>query len=89
MARVIFTQQLERFTQAPEIECGAGTLRQALEVAFQANPQLRGYVLDEQGHLRKHLFVFIDGIRARDRSGLSDAVAAASEVYVMQALSGG
>jgi hypothetical protein len=33
--------------------------------------------------------VFIDGRRVRDRERLDEAVGAASEVYVMQALTGG
>jgi hypothetical protein len=89
MVQVIFTQQLARFTQLPEVECAATTLREALETAFAANPQLRGYVLDEQGHLRKHVAVFIDGVRVRDRTGLSDTLGAARQIHVLQALSGG
>jgi sulfur carrier protein ThiS len=56
---------------------------------FAAQPQARGYVLDEQGHLRKHVVVFVDGQRVRDREQLSDPVRDSSEVYVMQALTGG
>ena len=48
MPRLVFTQQLRRFTEVPEIESDAGSLRQALEDAFAVNPQLRGYVLDDQ-----------------------------------------
>jgi sulfur-carrier protein len=33
--------------------------------------------------------VFVDGQRVRDREGLSDPVHDLSEVYVMQALTGG
>ena len=89
MARITFTQQLLRFTETPEVETPAATLREALEASFVANPQLRGYVLDEQGHLRKHVAVFIDGQMIRDRRDLSIPLAPASEVYVLQALSGG
>ncbi len=89
MATVVFTQQLRRFTEAPEIETSAAVLRDALEAAFGANPRLRGYVLDEQGHLRSHVVVFIDGRRVRDRTGLNDALGADSSVHVLQALTGG
>ena len=64
-------------------------MREALEEVFAANPRARGYVLDDQGALRKHMQVFVDGEMVRDRTGLSDPVGEASEVYVMQALSGG
>jgi sulfur-carrier protein len=89
MARVVFTQQLRRFTEVAEVETAATELRGALESAFGANARLRGYILDEQGHLRRHVVVFIDGRRVRDRVRLDDPVAATSDVYVLQALSGG
>ena len=49
----------------------------------------RGYVLDEQGRLRQHVAVFIGGELIRDRTRLSDTVAANQDIFVMQALSGG
>src|SRR6185369_3723763 len=67
MPRIVFTQQLRRFTEVPELELAARHLREALEKAFTANPNLRGYVLDDQGHLRANVVIFIDGRRVRDR----------------------
>ena len=89
MARVVFTQQLRRFTAAPEIEAPAATLREALDFAFAAQPQLRGYVLDDQGHLRPNVVAFVDGQRCRERVRLDDPLRPDSQVHVMQALSGG
>jgi molybdopterin synthase sulfur carrier subunit len=89
MARLIFTQQLARFTAVPQLETGAATLREALEAAFAVNPLLRGYVLDEQGHLRANLVAFIDGRRCVERVRLADPLAPDSTVYLLQALSGG
>jgi len=89
MARLVFTQQLARFIAAPEVDTGAATLRAGLETAFGANPQLRGYVLDEQGHLRENVVVFIDGRRCQERCRLDDVLAPDSRVYILQALSGG
>ena len=89
MPRVIFTSNLQRHVNCPEAEVAAGTLRAVLAQVFAAQPQARGYVLDEQGHLRKHVTVFIDGQRVRDRDRLDEVVGESSEVYVMQALTGG
>jgi len=89
MAKLIFTQQLARFTEVPEIETPATRLRDALETAFQVNSRLRGYILDEQGHLRPHVVIFIDGLRVRDRVKLDTVLDASSHIYVLQALSGG
>jgi len=89
MPRLIFTQQLRRFTEVPELESDASSLKQALEDAFAVNPALRGYVLDDQAHLRPHLAVFVDGRRLRDRTMLDVPLAAGATVHVFQALSGG
>jgi hypothetical protein len=50
---------------------------------------VRGYVLDDQGEVRHHVKVLVDGRNLRDRRRLSDCVGVDSEVYVFQALSGG
>jgi molybdopterin synthase sulfur carrier subunit len=89
MPRVVFTSNLQRHVNCPEAQVAAGTVGSALAQVFAAQPQARGYVLDEQGHLRKHVAVFVDGQRVRDRERLSDPVGEASEIYVLQALTGG
>jgi molybdopterin synthase sulfur carrier subunit len=89
MARIVFTPQLRRFVDTPEVETAAASVREGLEAAFAVNPRLRGYVLDEQGHLRANVALFVDGRRLRDTRGLSDPLAADSTVHVLQALSGG
>lgn len=89
MAQVIFTQQLGRFLAVPQVEVAAADLRGALDACFAAHPRLRGYVLDEQGHLRENVAIFIDGQRPRDPRRLDDVLAPQSRVYVLQALSGG
>jgi sulfur-carrier protein len=89
VARIVFTQQLRRFTETPELDAPVATLRAALDAAFALNPRLRGYVLDEQGHLRANVVAFIDGRRCAERIRLDDALQPDSQVHVMQALSGG
>jgi molybdopterin synthase sulfur carrier subunit len=89
MAQLIFTQQLARFTSVPEVHSSATLLRAALDDAFAGNPQLRGYVLDEQGYLRDNVVIFIDGRRMRERKLLDDPLQSDSTVYILQALSGG
>lgn len=89
MPRVVFTENLQRHVACPPAEVPGTTVREALEAAFAANPRARGYVLDEHGGLRKHMAIFVDGTAVKDRERLSDAAAPGSEIYVMQALSGG
>lgn len=89
MARIVFTPQLKRFLEVPEVQCEARDLRGALDDAFARNPRLKGYVLDDQGHLRANVVVFVDGRRCTDRIALDDALQPGSTVHVLQALSGG
>lgn len=89
MATVSFTPNLERHVECPTRTIEGDSVRAVLEAVFAANPRLRGYVLDDQGALRRHMIVFVDGQQIEDRDRLSDPVRPASEVYVMQALSGG
>jgi molybdopterin synthase sulfur carrier subunit len=89
MPHIAFTSQLQRFTETPELRTAAATLRDALDAAFEVNPRLRHYVLDEQGHLRQHVVVYISGRCVADREALTDALAPDDKVYVLQALTGG
>ncbi|MES2564454.1 MAG: MoaD/ThiS family protein [Pseudomonadota bacterium] len=89
MPRVVFTSNLQRHIACPERDVVAGTVAQALEVVFADTPALREYVLDDQGHVRKHVHIYVDGQRIADRLRLTDEVEPASEIFVLQALSGG
>ncbi len=89
MAIISFTPQLRRFLDVPDVNSNAMTLRAALDDVFVANPRLRGYLLDDQGHLRANVVAFVDGRRSDDRAAMADALRPDSRVFVMQALSGG
>jgi len=89
MARVRFTGNLQRHVDVPACEAPGQTVRQVLDAVFSQNQRLAGYVLDERGELRKHMVIFINGEPITDRAGLSDSVVDSSEIYVMQAVSGG
>lgn len=89
MAQVSFPDVIQRHITAPPADVAGATVREVLEQVFQQNEQLRGYLLDDQGCLRKHLALFVDGRQVADRQGLTDPVEAASRIHVLQALSGG
>lgn len=89
MPHVQFTPFLQRHLACPPRTVAGRTVAQALQAVFDDNPALRGYVLDDQGRLRKHVAVFVDGNQIRDRLRLSDPVTGDSEIFVVQALSGG
>jgi molybdopterin converting factor small subunit len=85
MPKVEFTGHLRRYLDASALEVEGATVGAALEAVFAARPMLRGYVLDEQGALRRHVSVYVNG----DRADLSGAVGPQDEIYVLQALTGG
>ena len=89
MPRVVFTDNIQRHVPCPPVEVSGTTVREVLDAVFTANERARGYVLDEHGAVRKHMVIFIDGTMIRDRVTLADPVSPSSEIYVMQALSGG
>ena len=90
MPRIAFTDHLRRHLDCPLSQTvEATTVREALEQAFAANEAVRSYIVDERFRLRKHVTLFVDGQTIADREQLSDPVGPESEIYVMQALSGG
>ena len=89
MAHLFFAASIQRHIPMPERDVTARSVDEALATAFADEPRLRGYILDDQGGLRRHLAVYVDGRPVRDRRHLSDTVGTDSRIYVVQALSGG
>ena len=96
MARVILGSALARWLEGSSpaggeraLDVDADSLGAALQRIFAAHPAVRGYVVDEHGAIRHHLALFVDGVALRDKRALDLALGPQSEVYVMQALSGG
>ena len=89
MPQVRFTQNIQRHVACPQRAVEGSSLREVLEAYFRENPLARTYVLDDQGALRKHMAIFINGEPVLDRMRLADAVPHDGIVDVLQALSGG
>lgn len=89
MPKVVFTANIQRHVACPDCEADGSTVGEVLGVVFANNPRARGYVLDDQSALRRHMLIFLDGEIIRDRTALSDPVAQGSTIHVFQALSGG
>jgi molybdopterin synthase sulfur carrier subunit len=74
------------------LDCAdAFTLRDVLDRLYSVAPGIVERALDEQGHIRPHVNVFVDGqtVRASSRLGLQTPVAAGAEVWILPAVSGG
>lgn len=87
--QVRFAPALQRHVPCPEQFVAAGSLAAVLAQAFTAAPALRHYVLDDQGHIRKHVAVFINDVLWQQREDLTRALSTGDRVDVVQALSGG
>jgi molybdopterin converting factor small subunit len=89
MPKVEFTANLQRHVALPPTEAQGRTVREVLDRVFSTNERARSYVLDEQGALRPHMVIFVNGEPITDRLSLSDAVSDSDEIFILQALSGG
>ena len=89
MPTIHLTSHLRRVAPAGPTQVEAATLGAALDAYFATAPKARSYILDDQGRLRRHVAVFIDGELLADKKDLGRRVTPNSEIYVMQALSGG
>lgn len=89
MIKVAFTENIQRHVACPPTSGEGTTVQEVLASVFRDNARAKSYVLDDQGALRKHIVVFVNGQAIRDRATLADPVPKDADVHVMQALSGG
>ena len=89
MPTVSFTSALQRFLSVPATQVEGMTVGETLAAVFASRPALRGYVLDDQGAVRRHVAVYVNGEPVHDRVRMTDPVGMRDEIYVFQALSGG
>lgn len=90
MATINFTYALKRFyPDLDSLEVNATDVNEVVHTIDKTYPGIKGYLLDDQGSLRKHVNIFVDGTLISDRTTLLDKITAESEIYIMQALSGG
>jgi sulfur-carrier protein len=89
MAQLHFTAWLRELVPNGPLSVGGDTVGDALGALFTELPHVRGYLLDEQGRLRKHVCIFADGRRLQRDAALKQSIRPDSKLYVMQALSGG
>jgi len=72
--------------QRAEVEADGSTLAELLRDLDRRHPGIRFRMVDEQGRIRRHMRVFLNGETADD---LEVEIDAADEIVIMQALSGG
>ncbi len=92
--RVVIPSALRKWTggkEAIEVEApGDGvTVGEVFAIISPEYPGIRQRVLDDQGQIRRHVNVLVDGENVRLTSGLGTTLRPNSEVHIFPALSGG
>jgi molybdopterin converting factor small subunit len=84
--QVLIPSALRSYTQSGRAEAQGATLAALLDDLERQYPGIRFRMVDEQGRIRRHIRIFINGRQCHD---LTQALSAADEVIIAQALSGG
>lgn len=85
--RVRIPSPLRAYTgDAANVTADGSTVAEVLADLDRRYPGIRFRMVDEQGNLRDHMTVWLDGERCRD---LSTPLGTIDELVLMQALSGG
>lgn len=85
MARVILRAPLSEMCGGRSHMLSGATVIEVLKALEAAHPAVSGWVLDEQGHLREHINIFVNGEHGREQT----AVGEADRVHVLPAITGG
>ena len=89
MVAVEFAPSLRRHVECRPQSVAPGSLREVLEAALMAAPELAHYVFDDQRAVRKHVAVFVNRQMVQDRVHLNQPLHPGDHVLVIQALTGG
>ena len=85
MAVVRLRGPLKQLAGGPEHSLDGACVGDLLLALEQEHPEMKGWVLDERGILRRHINVFVNG----EPCAQDSAVASDDRVDVLPALSGG
>lgn len=89
-SRLLLPAALRRYAgEQAEVEINGGTLGAALDDLAERLPQLERRLRDEQGRLRPHVLMFVDGVSVRTGAPMDTQVRDGAEVFVAPAVSGG
>jgi sulfur-carrier protein len=86
MAVVTLRQPLRRLAGGEaEHRVDGASVAESLSALERSQPELRGWILDERGHVRRHINVFVNG----EYGGEDTAVGPEDRIDVLPAISGG
>lgn len=84
--KVLIPGALRSYTERAEVEASGATLAAVLLELDRRYAGIRFRIIDEQGQIRRHIRLFVDGEQVRD---LARPLQSADELVIVQALSGG
>jgi molybdopterin synthase sulfur carrier subunit len=85
MAFVKLRAPLSDLAGGREHSLAGRTVRELLRALEQSCPDVTGWVLDEQGHVREHINVYVNAELAREETAVSDD----DRVHVLPSITGG
>ena len=85
MAHVRLRAPLSELCGGREHDVDGATVGDVLLALERAHPPISGWVLDEQGRIREHVNVFVNGTPGERRTPVGDA----DRVHVLPAITGG
>jgi len=85
MARVMLRAPLSELCGGRDHEIDGATVRDVLAELERAHPPIAGWVLDDQGRIREHVNVFVNGTAGEERTPVGEA----DQLHVLPAITGG
>jgi molybdopterin synthase sulfur carrier subunit len=68
-----------------DVDVPGDTVGEVIKALEAEHPKLRGWILDEQGHVRRHVNVFVNGERMAEDAGVGPS----DRLHVLASISGG
>ena len=81
---------LRRFTNGQsEIEVDGDNVKNILDQLFDAHPDIKNHLIEENGNLRNFVNIFINGEDIRQKGGLDAKISNGSDIRIIPSIAGG
>jgi sulfur-carrier protein len=85
MAQVMLRAPLSELCGGRNHDVAGATVQEVLAQLEHAHPPIAGWVLDEQGRIREHVNVFVNGTQGEERTPVTPD----DRLHVLPAITGG
>ena len=81
---------LRRFTNGQsELEVNGNNVREVLDQLFDAHPDIKNHLVEDDGRLRNFVNIFINGEDIRQKGGMDAEVKSESDIRIIPSIAGG